>query len=282
MKKKLFILICAIFALVAVKTEAQNFNFEFDTKYRKVSTTGHEARDGLPGLGVGNIVFSNSDLAFGDDSKYNVQESFDVYNLGDWQARAFFPASMEVIFEKIYEKYPSFRFTQWIARGAIVDPSGYRIAEQNLVFDYDRSNHDWEGQRYMMHAPQNNWRGGNMVEPYTWKSKDFADGTYHFVITTKLIFEKTDEIIGRWENDVWIERPAIYEVVLARGQCELVFLEENYVEPGEDHVKSREQSIREFYLQQEEEDNRTMERDNNKKEDGSRNNNRLQRIRDAF
>jgi hypothetical protein len=282
MEKKLIILICAFCSIFMLKTEAQNFNYEFDSKYRKVSTTGHEARDGLPGLGVGNIVFSDTDLPVGDDSNYTVKESFDVYNLSDWQARAFFPACMEKIFERIYQKYPSFRFTQWIARAALVDPSGYRIADQNLVFDYDSNNHDWEGQRYMMHAPQNNWRGGNMVEPYTWKSKDFEEGTYHFVITTKLIFEKTDELIGRWENDVWVERPAIYEVVLARGQCELVFLEENYVEPGEDHVKSREQSIREFYLQQEEEDNKKMGKDNKSNEDGKKKNNRLQKIRDAL
>ncbi len=254
MEKKLIILIIAFCSIVMLTTNAQSYEFSFDSKYRKIHTTGHEARDGLPGMGVGNIIFSSSDLPVRDEVNYDVQESFDVYNLGDWQARAFFPGNMEYVFEKIYAAYPSFRFKQWVARGTLTSPEGYRIAEQNLVYSYDDNNKQWEGQRYMMHRPQNDWRGGNMIEPYTWKSKDYAEGTYFFIITAKLIFEKTDEIIGRWENDVWVERPALWEIVLARGQCELVFLEENYVEPGEDHEISREQMIREWQVEQLEED----------------------------
>jgi len=253
MKKEIYMLVVAFIFAGITCAQAQEYKYEFNSKYRVVHKEGKEAKDGLPGLGVGNIIFSSEDLIVGDDSKYKVQERFNVYDLGDFQARAFFPASMEKILEKILEKYPTYKMVRWIARGALVDPDGYRIAEQNIVHTYDSETRKWEGLRYMMHAPQNNWRGGNMIEPYTWKSKDFAEGIYYFVITTKLIFEKTDELIGYWDNGVYTEKPAVYEIVIARGQCELEFREELYVEPGEGHVPSKEQQIRDFYKQQEEE-----------------------------
>ncbi len=228
--KKLSASVVLIGIILSIGFAGSSFGFTLEpSKYRQIDKTGSVlgkeiTKLGIPGVGVGKIIFSAGDLPADDESGYNISENFDYAEAkNQLTARAYYAGQIKELIAYVEKKFPGSAFAQkhtTLVMGEMGYGGTYLVNADTIDLLSERSR-AWAGNKYELYPlPSGSFSNANFEY-----IEDKPAGNYPIEIKVFLKFDsgKTRKV-SRWEGDQLITelQPLYFEFLIAYGKCNVV------------------------------------------------------------
>jgi hypothetical protein len=214
---------CLMVLMLAVSFNVSAFTVAEQSKYRSVDTTGdslkgHLAGFFMPGVGVGNYIFSTNPLPHAKDQLYsNVKSEFsadEVVNTG-FHAREFLPGRTGEIIKFIESQKAGYKFVKKYTRIEYTAPDG-RYEKMDAEDRLNQTTQTWSSRLTDFH-PANDYPNFPVI-----RSVQANTGKHTIKMTTYLLFSTAEsKTVSEWRNNQLVTQkvPVSREVVISTGKA---------------------------------------------------------------
>lgn len=211
----------------------------FSTKstYRKIDKTGKIVgpevwKQALPAIGVGNIIFSTTQMPIGKENEYrNVGINFNTRDIREFVTRAYLPGTLQSIAAYVESTHSGYKIMENVAVLSIKRPDG-RSAGDESRYAWKTEELSWDQSRKDLY-PEEDFDRKLFSEIFAESS---PVGEYTVKISLYLRFTTGKfEKRSKWEGNRWVTRdyPFMTDVLIAYGEAKITKSSGSAPTPGE-------------------------------------------------
>lgn len=199
--KTLYLTLITVFVLSGIASAT----LQIPSSYREIYPTPADFTDEDNPYGkVGNIVFSDSELPFKDESGYDIKETFTHGEQDTIQGRAYFP---DTALDIVQDIGPEAGFSMFQVEIEMFDSSGKSVTEPMKFIEQYTPPEGWkEWEQFRIHVFPNEYlERGSEYDPFL----DFVDtlpaGEYTVRCSVWLVASPGKYSKEEWENGKWVK-----------------------------------------------------------------------------
>lgn len=189
--------------------------FRDESKFRVIDTTGAMVgaelmQRAIPGVGIGNIIFSTSPLPRAKEDQYKgIGKDFRLNEIKDFYARAYFPGRFKDMINYVESTNTGYKFVYAVEEMmTFIYPGG---ADKTIKMTIDKDTQEWDSVRFDL-LPQSDFD-----IPLDRAAKGKGESTVQLYVYLK--FQTGTKLVKI--GGVTKEVPTYREYLIAYGECKV-------------------------------------------------------------